>query len=135
MTYKDPLIEYCKAHGLTLNRETYLAGCYPDGTPDPWTAEHEEQLPKEFRWDGKGVPPPEFSGYSLAQWAAYFAADDIARIDGAVRGGVLSGLNNAEIAAKVIGTTSLDGMDGQTEITRQRIARLGVSEIKRKRTR
>ena len=135
MTYESPLITYCKKYGLKLSRESYIAGCYPDGTPDPWTPEDEAMLPPEFRWDGKGIPPPEFSGYSLAKWAAYFAADDIARIDGAVRGGVLSGLNNTAIAAKVIGTTSLDGMDGQTEITRQRIARLGVSKIKRKRTR
>lgn len=130
MTYKDPLIEYCKAHGLKLDRETYIAGCYPDGTPDPWTAEHEEQLPPEFRWSGKGVPPPEFSGYSLAQWAAYFAADDAARIDGAVRGGVLSGLDSTEIGRKVVGSTDLRGMDGQTEITRRKIARLGAAEIK-----
>ena len=130
MTYKDPLIEYCKAHGLKLNRETYIAGCYPDGTPDPWTAELEESLPPEFRWDGKGVPPPEFSGFSFAQWAAYFAADDAVRIDGAVRGGVLSGLGGPEIARKVVGSANMNGIDGQTEITRRKIARPGVKAIK-----
>ena len=100
------------------------------GTPSPWTAELEESLPPEFQWDGHGVPPPEFQGYSLAQWAAYFAADDAARIDGAVRGGVLSGLDNVEIGRKVVGSASLNGIDGQTEITRRKIARLGVAEIK-----
>ena len=35
MTYKDPLVEYCKARGLKLNREVYIAGAYPDGTPTP----------------------------------------------------------------------------------------------------
>jgi hypothetical protein len=34
-----------------LDRETYLAVNYPDGTPDPWTAEHEIEMPDEFRWD------------------------------------------------------------------------------------
>ena len=130
MTYKDPLIEYCKDRGLKLDRETYIAGCYPDGTPTPWTAELEESLPPEFRWDGKGVPPPEFSGFSLAQWAAYFAADDAVRIDGAVRGGVLSGLGGPEIARKVVGSANMNGIDGQTEITRRKIARLGVAEIR-----
>ena len=130
MTYKDPLVEYCKARGLKLNREVYIAGAYPDGTPDPWTAEHEEQLPPEFRWDGKGLPPPEFSGYSLAQWAAYFAADDAARIDGTIRAGVLSGQGASEIARKVVGSANMNGIDGQTEITRRKIARLGVAAIK-----
>lgn len=77
-----------------------------------------------------GPPPPEFSGYSLAQWAAYFAADDAARIDSAVRGGVLSGLDANAIGRKVVGNANLNGIDGATEITRHKIARLGVSLIK-----
>ena len=132
MSYTSPLVTYCKERGIKLDRETYIAGCYPDGAPDPWTPEDEAMLPPEFRWDGKGVPPPEFasSGLSLAQWAAYIAADDAARIDGAVRGGVLSGLSGTEIGRKVVGSASLDGLDGQTEITRRKIARLGVAAIK-----
>ena len=130
MTYKDPLIEYCKDRGLKLDRETYIAGCYPDGAPDPWTPEDEAMLPPEFRWDGKGLPPPEFSGYSLAQWAAYFAADDAARIDGTIRAGVISGQSAPEIARKVVGSANMNGIDGQTEITRRKIARLGVAAIK-----
>ncbi len=34
---------------LELDRETYLAVAYPDGVPEPWTCEHEEQLPAIFR--------------------------------------------------------------------------------------
>jgi hypothetical protein len=37
------------AHGLALDRETYIAGAYPQGKPDPWTAEHEAELPAIFR--------------------------------------------------------------------------------------
>ena len=80
-------------------------------------------------------PPPEFSGYSLAQWAAYFAADDAARIDGTIRAGVLSGQGAPEIARKVVGSANMNGIDGQTEITRRKIARLGVAEIKRRKLR
>ena len=46
---RDPLITFCMAHGLALDRETYIAGAYPQGKPDPWTAEHEAELPAIFR--------------------------------------------------------------------------------------
>ena len=130
MSYESPLVTYCRERGLKLDRETYIAGCYPDGPPDPWTAEDEAMLPPQFQWGGTGTPPREFSGYTLAQWAAYFAADDANRIDSAIRGGVLSGLGGAEIGHKVVGSAKLNGIDGQTEITRRKIARLGVAEIK-----
>ena len=45
----DPLITFCMAHGLALDRETYIAGAYPQGKLDPWTAEHEAELPAIFR--------------------------------------------------------------------------------------
>ncbi len=45
----DPLITFCMARGLALDRETYIAGAYPQGKPDPWTAEHEAELPAIFR--------------------------------------------------------------------------------------
>ena len=46
---RDPLITFCMAHGLALDRKTYIAGAYPQGKPDPWTAEHEAELPAIFR--------------------------------------------------------------------------------------
>jgi len=39
---------------LELDRETYLAVAYPDGVPEPWTCEHEEQLPAIFRGAATG---------------------------------------------------------------------------------
>ena len=45
MTYESPLVTYCKERGLKLDRETYIAGCYPDGAPDPWTPEDESHAP------------------------------------------------------------------------------------------
>lgn len=46
---RDPHITLCMAHGLTLDRETYIALAYPQRKPDPWTAEHEAELPAIFR--------------------------------------------------------------------------------------
>ena len=46
---RDPLVTFCMARGLALDRETYIAGAYPQGKPDPWTAEHEAELPAIFR--------------------------------------------------------------------------------------
>jgi len=37
------------AHGLALDREIYIALAYPQGKPDPWTAEHEAEVPAIFR--------------------------------------------------------------------------------------
>jgi hypothetical protein len=45
----DPLIAFCAARGLPLDREIYIALAYPQGKPDPWTAEHEAELPVIFR--------------------------------------------------------------------------------------
>ncbi|MFZ0373275.1 MAG: hypothetical protein WAL39_08165 [Xanthobacteraceae bacterium] len=46
---RDPLVTFCMAHDLALDRETYIALAYPQCKPDPWTAEHEAQLPEIFR--------------------------------------------------------------------------------------
>lgn len=63
-------------------------------------------------------------GNSMAQWAAHMVATDITRIDTAIRNGLLGGLDNTEIARKVVGSLRLRGVDGATEITRQRIIQL-----------
>ena len=46
---RDPLTTFCMAHGLALDRETYIALAYPQGKPDPRTAEHEAEVPAIFR--------------------------------------------------------------------------------------
>jgi hypothetical protein len=51
MTYRSPLIATFERLGMPLDRETYVGLNYPEGTPDPWTAEHDEiELPPEFQW-------------------------------------------------------------------------------------
>jgi hypothetical protein len=44
--------------GLPLNREVYMALNYGPNTPDPWTHEHEGQLPRPFQ-DPNAVGPPD----------------------------------------------------------------------------
>jgi hypothetical protein len=51
MRRRDPIVEFCRKRGLPLDRETYVDICYPDGIPEPWTAEHEIELPPAFRDD------------------------------------------------------------------------------------
>ena len=92
-----------------------------------WNRHRYKQQPVSHRQKG-----PLLHGRTFAAWAAYFAQSDIARVDGAIRSGLISGLDNTEIAAKVVGSMKLRGVDGVTEITRQQIARLGRVAIKRR---
>jgi hypothetical protein len=51
---RDPLLGFMRARGIPLTRENYLDLAYPDGLPDPWTAELEGQLPIELRETSEG---------------------------------------------------------------------------------
>lgn len=91
---------------------------------DAWLRHRAKQIP------AKVLRTPTVLGRSYAQWAKILLADDLSRIDNAIRIGLTEGFDNAEIARKVVGSISLNGVDGTTEITRQRIARLGYAAIK-----
>jgi hypothetical protein len=45
----DPLLVTMKKYGIPLTRRNYLEMNYPDGFPDPWTAELEDGVPDQFR--------------------------------------------------------------------------------------
>ena len=45
----DDLLDYMRKAGLPPTRENYLAIAYPDGMPEDWTQELENELPPEFR--------------------------------------------------------------------------------------
>lgn len=206
MTYEDPIVTYCRTHGLALDRETYLAACYPQGAP-ALSAEADADLPQfdaiklskrdlaraVAAWNTAiglidrtepairdiierglmnvaGVNRTHYGdamraadavmklirrvrvraikdafrhlrdklggtvrGVSFAQLAAFFIEEDLARIDNAVRSGLIGGLDNTEIGRKVIGSMGINGIDGVTEVTRQRIAHLGRMSVKPKR--
>ena len=138
----DLLVTWLKDHDIPLTRAVYLAIAFPEGEPDPWTAEDEMVLPKEIQ-EGAELAPPELMppagskgriihGASLAQWAATFAAADEHRIEMAIRTALLSGFENTEVARQVVGSQRLAGVDGVTEITRRQIAQLARLTLKRR---
>lgn len=70
-------------------------------------------------------------GHSLAGWAIVLTQRDLARIDNAIRTGLISGLDSAQIARTVIGSADMRGVDGVTEITRKEIDRLRLASLLR----
>lgn len=48
-TGSDMLVDWMVAHQIPVTRQTYLEQAYPDGLPEPWTAELEAALPKELQ--------------------------------------------------------------------------------------
>jgi hypothetical protein len=45
----DPLLAYMIKHHIPLTREKWISMAWPDGKPDPWTADCEEQVPMVWR--------------------------------------------------------------------------------------
>jgi hypothetical protein len=45
----SPLMDWMRSRGIPLTRENYLRLEYPEGLPEPWTAELEAELPAEIR--------------------------------------------------------------------------------------
>lgn len=62
-----------------------------------------------------------FEGRVLKEWASTMAADDIRRIHSAIQAGMVAGEDSATIARRVVGTGTLKGADGVTEISRRQI--------------
>lgn len=73
--------------------------------------------------------------HSLASWASAFSASDRKNIETAIQVGLTAGLDNTEIARRVVGSMALNGVDGVTEYTRHKIAHLGRAAIKSSQTR
>lgn len=60
-------------------------------------------------------------GATITNWMQSMASEDLRRIVAAVQKGVVAGDSSSAIARSVLGTTTLDGRDGMTEITRRQI--------------
>lgn len=69
-------------------------------------------------------------GVSLGTWAHSFLRSDLENINTTIRTALIQGLDNTEIARKVVGSMSLNGVDGVTEYTRHKIGHLGRAAIK-----
>lgn len=74
-------------------------------------------------------------GKSLATWAQHINEQDAARIASAISIGLTSGLDNTDIAHRVIGSRRAKGTEGATEITRQHILRLGQGILRKRKSR
>lgn len=73
-----------------------------------------------------------FEGRILSEWADDIARADLQRISDQIRIGLTQGESSANIARRVVGTASLRGRDGVTEITRRQaeaITRTAVNAI------
>ena len=47
-----PVLDLMREEGLPLTREVYIQLNWWGEKPHPWTAEHEEELPPQFRRSG-----------------------------------------------------------------------------------
>lgn len=65
-----------------------------------------------------------FEGRLLRDWARKIRRDDVERIHGQVRIGIVRGEGAADIARRVVGTVRLRGRNGATEVTRRDAAAL-----------
>lgn len=59
-----------------------------------------------------------FQGRTLREWARKIQADDLARLDSAIKIGVVQGETNDQIARRLVGSARLRGRDGVTQVTR-----------------
>lgn len=74
-------------------------------------------------------------GQSLATWARLLHAHEAALTHSAISIGLTAGLENTDIAHRVIGSRRNNGSEGVTEITRQHILRLGRGLLHKRKSR
>jgi hypothetical protein len=67
---------------------------------------------------------------SIAVWAGYFTKLDYQAIALGIQAALADGLDNMEMARKIVGTALLNGTDGVTEQTRFKFAHLARASIK-----
>lgn len=73
-----------------------------------------------------------FEGKVLKQWSKKLGRDDFDRIESQIKIGMVQGESTAEISRRVVGTVSLKGKDGVTQISRNQaaaITRTAVNHI------
>ena len=78
------------------------------------------------------VKTQPFEGRTLKQWSKSIEATDLKRITDQIKIGMVQGQTSTEIARRVVGTASLKGRDGVTEITRHNatsITRTAINHI------
>ena len=46
--YEDDIVAWLRKNGRPVTREAYMDLNWPAGPPEPWTPEHEAELPEEL---------------------------------------------------------------------------------------
>lgn len=85
--------------------------------------------PRQLRSIATSQP---FEGRTLRQWAQHVEQEDLRRITNAIRTGMVAGEPSPAIARRVVGTVTLKGRDGVTQVTRraaESITRTAVNHI------
>ena len=90
----------------------------------------EEAIKLAFRVARSRLGNRPIMGQSLDVWAREFVKSDLEGINTAIRVGLVNGLDNVEIARKVVGSMAMNGIDGVTEYTRHKIGHLGRAAIR-----
>lgn len=103
--------------------------------PDEGHHEHEAGAWHKHRVRTGQKKPLRIHGHLLATWARSIAQQDAQRIATAISVGLTSGLDNTDIAHRVIGSRRNNGADGATEVTRQHIYRLGHGLLQKRKSR
>jgi hypothetical protein len=70
---------------------------------------------------------PSHRNLTMASWARNFRDDDAKRIEHAITAGITSGHDANEITHAIIGSLEMNGKEGVTEVTRQKLLTLGKS--------
>lgn len=65
-----------------------------------------------------------FEGRLLREWVKHLEAEDIRRLEAAIRAGMVSGETPDVIVQRVVGRTALKGRDGVTQLTRNQVEAL-----------
>ncbi len=98
--------------------------------------EHEHDAEPFDRHRARFAPKRlKIHGHSLATWASNIIAHEGALMKTAISVGLTSGLDNTDIAHRVIGSRRNNGAEGVTEITRQHLYRLGRGLLHKRKTR
>lgn len=75
------------------------------------------------------VKSQPFEGATLREWSRSLELDDLRRIEGQIRLGMVAGEGSDQIARRIVGSARLRGLDGMTEISRRQAAAISRTAV------
>jgi hypothetical protein len=106
-----------------------------DGLLPKIEATRTKAIKNAFRYLKSALPAQTIYGRTLADWARGILGQDLKRIESVIKMGLIAQDENTTIAHRVIGSRSMQGRNGATEITRQHIYQLGRGCVHEAKTR